>query len=157
MYYSVFYKDTISDGPGFRVSLYISGCRNHCKGCHNPETWDFNFGKPFTKDTWEEIFEAVSKPYIKGLTIAGGEPFEEENQKELLPFLCEFNRRFSPKEKDIWAYTGYEFKDLIDVKPDKSKNKKYVENVTICLLGLIDVLVAGPFILEQRDITDANR
>ena len=157
MNYSVIYKDTISDGPGFRVSLYISGCRNHCKGCHNPETWDFNFGKPFTKDTWEEIFDAVSKPYIKGLTIAGGEPFEEENQKELLPFLCEFSRRFSPKEKDIWVYTGYEFKDLIDVEPDKSKNKKYIENVTICLLGLIDVLVAGPFILEQRDISDANR
>lgn len=146
MNYLTIYKDSISDGPGFRVSLYISGCRNHCPGCHNPESWDFKAGKKFDNSIIKEILGFCTKNYIKGLTIAGGEPFEEENQKELLLLVKAFKEQLP--EKDIWCYTGYEFEDL--------KTKKRTE-YTDTLLSYIDVLVVGPFILSERDISDDNR
>ena len=146
MNYLTIYKDSIADGPGFRVSLYVSGCRNHCPGCHNPESWNFAAGKEFTNQVLIEILSFGKENYIKGLTIAGGEPFEEENQKELLSLVKTFKEQFP--DKDIWCYTGYEFIDL--------KTKKHTE-YTDKLLSYIDVLVVGPFILAERDISDANR
>jgi len=82
MHYGIIKKIDIADGLGVRVSLFVSGCRNHCKGCHNQITWDFNFGKPFTSETEEEILEALKPSHIAGLTVLGGEPFEEENQEK---------------------------------------------------------------------------
>jgi anaerobic ribonucleoside-triphosphate reductase activating protein len=153
MYYGTIKKIDIADGPGVRVCLYVSGCRNHCKGCHNSETWNFNFGKEFTDDTIKKILEALKPDYIEGLTICGGEPFEPENQIEIWK-LIKVVRETYPN-KTIWAYTGYGWKDLI-----LGGQKFCIENkvaITNAILRNIDVLVVGPFILEQRDITDNNR
>ena len=149
MKYLTIYKDSISDGTGFRVSLYVSGCRNHCPGCHNPESWSFEAGKEFTDKEVNEILDLCSSSFIAGLTLAGGEPFEEENQKVLVNLVEKFKTRFP--EKTIWAFTGYEFKDL------RPGGKKYCEDITSKILGFIDVLIVGPFVLAERDITDANR
>jgi len=148
MKYLAIYRDSISDGPGVRVSLYVSGCRNHCTGCHNPESWSFEHGTDFTNDTIEEVLNLCKNDFIQGLTIAGGEPMEPENQRGLLPLLKEFKKQFP--NKNIWCYTGYELSDLLLC------GKKRVL-VTDELLSYIDVLVVGPFILSQRDISDDNR
>ncbi len=133
-------------GLGVRVSLFVSGCRNHCKGCQNPETWDFNFGKQFTPETEKEILDALAPECIEGLTILGGEPFEEENQRVLTPFLEKVRATYP--EKDIWCYTGYIYeKDL-----QSSDGKKRCE-VTGRMLACIDVLVDGPFIEDLLDLT----
>lgn len=105
MYYGQLIKDCTSDGPGVRISLYVSGCRNHCKGCHNLQSQDFKFGNLFGEDVIKEILKEISKPYIRGLTLCGGDPMEKENRTELLPFLKIIKEQFP--EKDIWCYTGY--------------------------------------------------
>ncbi len=133
MNYAGIKKVDIANGPGVRVSLFVSGCRNHCRGCFNPETWDFNYGKPFTKETEDEIIQALRPSWIQGLSILGGEPTEIENEKVLIPFL-ERVRKELP-EKDIWLYSGYTWEML---KPEK-------------ILRLVDVLVDGPFLLEKKD------
>ena len=148
MYYGKIYDISIVDGPGVRVSLYVSGCRNHCKGCHNPEAQDFKFGKLFTETEKRRIFKDLDHGYIKGFTLCGGEPFEEENQRELLPLVREIKETFP--DKDIWCWTGYEYEDLL------KNGKKHCE-VTDQLLYYINTLVTGPFILSQRDISDNNR
>jgi anaerobic ribonucleoside-triphosphate reductase activating protein len=146
MYYGTIKKTDVANGEGVRVSLFVSGCRNHCKGCFNHETWDFQFGKPFTSDTQQEIIEALSPAYITGLTVLGGEPMEEENQRELLPFLRLVRKTFP--EKTIWLYTGYVYDT--DIQPaDGRKHGQHTGE----LLSYIDVLVDGPFIEEQKDIT----
>ena len=117
MNYLTIYKDSISDGPGFRVSLYVSGCRNHCPGCHNPESWDFKAGKLFNNSTIEEIIGFCKENYIKGLTLAGGEPFEEENQISLLPFI---------KDADE-EYEQYEAENSYDLYADFT-NRREIEN-----------------------------
>ena len=99
----------IANGEGVRVSLFVSGCTHHCKNCFNKETWDFNFGEPFTQETEDKILEYLSPDYINGLSLLGGEPFEPTNQKVLLPFLKRVKEKF-PK-KSIWCYTGYLFDD----------------------------------------------
>ena len=132
MYYSVIKKCDIANGPGVRVSLFVSGCRNHCKGCFQPETWDFNFGQPFTRETENEIVEALRPAWIQGLTILGGDPMEPENREVLLPFLKRL--RTELPDKDIWLYTGYLWED--------------VSNEPI--LNLVDVLVDGPYIEEEK-------
>jgi len=135
----------IADGTGVRVSLFVSGCRNHCKGCFNADTWDFAYGSPFTQQTEEYILSLLEPAFISGLTVLGGEPFEEENQRVLCPFLERVKQRFP--EKTIWCYTGYIWdKDLAP-----SDGRKHTE-VTDRMLSLIDVLVDGPFILEQKDL-----
>ena len=106
----------IADGPGVRVSLFVSGCRHHCKGCFNKETWDFGYGKPYTKETEDEIIRLLAPSYIQGLTLLGGEPFEPENQEELAGLLKRVRETYP--DKDIWCYTGY----LYDV--DLSKGGK---------------------------------
>lgn len=133
MNYAGIKKVDIANGPGVRVSLFVSGCRNHCRGCFNPETWDFNYGDPFTKETEDEIITALRPSWIQGLSILGGEPTEEENEKVVIPFL-ERVRRELP-EKDIWLYSGYTWEMLQSEE----------------ILTLVDVLVDGPFLLEQKD------
>ena len=146
MNYGAIKKFDIAGGLGVRVSLFVSGCRNCCEGCHNRETWDFSFGRPFTAETEREILEALAPNYIAGLSVLGGEPFEEENQRALAPFL-ESVRAAYP-QKDIWCYTGYVYeKDLL--APDGRKRC----DATDRLLACIDVLVDGPYIASLRDIS----
>lgn len=134
----------VADGEGVRVSLFVSGCRNCCKGCFQPQTWDFNFGKEFTSKTEEEIIEALKPNYIKGFSLLGGEPFEEENQQILAPFLEKLKKIYP--QKDIWCWTGYILeKDL------QKGGRKYTE-FTDRMLACIDILVDGPFILEQKNL-----
>ena len=135
----------IADGPGVRVSLFVSGCRHHCKGCFNKETWDFGYGKPYTKETEDEIIRLLAPSYIQGLTLLGGEPFEPENQEELAGLLKRVRETYP--DKDIWCYTGY----LYDV--DLSKGGKVYTEVTEEMLSYIDVLVDGPFVTELHDIS----
>ncbi|HBB43204.1 MAG TPA: anaerobic ribonucleoside-triphosphate reductase activating protein [Treponema sp.] len=146
MYYGEIKKTDIADGDGVRVSLFVSGCRIHCPGCFNEKTWDFLFGKPFTSETENEIIEALEKEYISGLTVLGGEPFEKENQKVLAPFLQRVRRLFP--HKTIWCYTGYVYdRDLLP--EDGARHCEYTADMLSC----IDVLVDGPFILAQKDIS----
>ncbi|MGN0341416.1 MAG: anaerobic ribonucleoside-triphosphate reductase activating protein [Roseburia sp.] len=145
MYYSAIKYNDIANGIGVRTVLFVSGCRNHCRGCFQPETWNFCNGNPFTKDTEDEIISSLDSEYIKGLTLLGGDPFEPENQQALLPFIKRV-RRECPS-KDIWAYTGYVLeRDLVP------GGKCYTED-TQELLSNIDILVDGPYIEEQHDIT----
>lgn len=133
MNYAEIKKVDIANGPGVRVSLFVSGCRNHCKGCFNPETWDFDYGRPFTRATEDEIIEALRPSWIQGLSILGGEPTEEENAAVLIPFLKRV--RAALPDKDIWLYSGHTYEALRDKE----------------ILTLADVLVDGPFLLEQKD------
>ena len=135
-----------ADGEGVRVSLFVSGCRNHCKGCFNEATWDFDYGEEFTPIQENEIIEACKKSFISGLTILGGEPFEEENQKALLPFIERFKQECP--DKNLWMYTGY----VLDNDLQEGQ-RKFLPNVTNKILEQVDVLIDGPFILEQKDLT----
>ncbi|MDP0488700.1 MAG: anaerobic ribonucleoside-triphosphate reductase activating protein [Fusobacterium sp. JB019] len=145
MYYGNIKKIDIANGEGVRVSLFVSGCRNCCKNCFNPETWNFKYGQEFNLDTENEILNLLEQKHIKGLTVLGGEPFEPENQKDLLPFIKKVNHKFP--HKDLWFFTGYIYDQ--DLVPN---GKKYCE-VTDELLSYIDVLVDGPFIEEEKDIS----
>lgn len=134
----------IANGEGIRVSLFVSGCTHHCKGCFNSETWDFNAGKEFTTKTEEELIMLLSRAYIKGLTLLGGEPFEPQNQRCLVPFLKKVKEKFP--DKNIWCYTGYTYEsDLL--APSRARCE-----VTDEMLSMIDILVDGEFIQEQKDI-----
>lgn len=135
----------IADGPGVRVSLFVSGCRHHCRGCFNAETWDFNFGMPYTKETEDRIISLLAPDYIQGLTLLGGEPFEPENQQELVKLLRRVKREYP--DKDIWSYSGY----LYD--SDLKEGGRAHTDVTDEMLSYLDVLVDGPFIEAQKDIT----
>jgi len=135
----------VANGPGVRVSLFVSGCRNHCKNCFNPETWDFAFGKPFTKETEEEIIKGMAHDYIKGFSLLGGDPFEPENAEALAPFM-ERLRSLYPK-KTFWCYTGYDFE--ADLLSGKKGNVETVLRILKCL----DVLVDGRFVEELKDLT----
>lgn len=144
MNYSAIKYCDIANGVGVRTVLFVSGCRNHCKECFQPETWDFANGEPFTKEVEEEIIESLQPEYIKGLTLLGGDPFEPENQKALLPFISRIKKELPGK--DIWAYTGYVAdRDLVP------GGKCYTED-TKGLLAQIDILVDGPYIAEQHSI-----
>lgn len=134
----------IADGPGVRVSLFVSGCRHHCKGCFNPETWDFDYGQPFTGETEQQILDGLQPGYISGLTLLGGEPFEPENQRALIGLLRKVHATYP--EKTIWCYTGY----LYDV--DLVPGGKVFTEVTEELLSYLDVLVDGEFVEALKDI-----
>lgn len=123
----------IANGSGVRVSLFVSGCRNHCTDCFQPETWDFGYGKPFTKETEEEIIKALRPDWIQGLSLLGGDPMEPENQEALIPFLRKVREELP--EKDVWLYTGYHL-ESVSGSP---------------LLPLVDVVVDGPFIEAEKD------
>ena len=120
----------IANGPGVRVSLFVSGCTHHCKDCFNAEAWDFNYGEPFTDEVMEELLRLLAPDYVRGITYLGGEPFDPRNQEGLL-LLSRKIREHLP-EKSIWAFTGY---------------------VTDELLSALDVLVDGPFIAAQKNLS----
>lgn len=145
MNYGTIKKYDIANGEGVRVSLFVSGCTHHCKNCFNEEAWDFGYGKPFTADTEQEIMDALSADYINGLTLLGGEPFEPENQKVLLPFLRRVRERFP--EKDIWCYTGYSLER--ELLADSRARCECTDE----MLSFIDVLVDGRFVEELKDIS----
>lgn len=155
MNYLNIYSSTIADGPGVRVSIYVSGCHFHCKGCHNPESWNFEAGQEFTDETLEQLMNYCNHDYIKGLSILGGEPLSEANRSIVANIVYEFTYRFP--EKDLWIWTGYEYHDLLDEMKAKSTNpfkKAFYELFTI--LDSVDVLVTGQFLIDQRDITKDN-
>jgi len=145
MNYSAIRTCDVANGPGVRVSLFVSGCRHRCKGCFNPDTWDFAAGEPWTDAEQEKVLSACEPVWIQGLSLLGGEPFEPVNQRGLVPLLREFRERF-PK-KDVWAWTGcvYE-RELLKESPWRCE-------VTDEMLSLIDTLVDGPFIEAQKNIT----
>ncbi len=162
MNYGRINKTDIANGPGVRVSLFVSGCTHHCKGCFNPETWDFAYGQPFDEKAQEEVLEALSPSYITGLTLLGGEPMEPGSQRALLPFL-ERVREAYPK-KTIWCYTGYLFDwDLLEAawSPEMALEGCVTERrshrarceATDALLSLVDVVVDGEFMIEKKDIS----
>ena len=135
----------IANGTGCRTVLFVSGCRNACKGCCQPQTWDFGYGEPFDEKVQEEVLKSLEPDYITGITVLGGEPFEPENQKELVPFMRKVVARYP--NKNVWAFTGYIYdKDLV------AGGRRHTED-TDELLSMIDVLVDGPFQEEKKDIT----
>lgn len=143
MYYGKIKNCDIANGIGVRVTLFVSGCTHHCKGCFNTETWNFKYGQPFTIETENQILDMLAPSYINGLTLLGGEPFEPENQKVLLPFLYKVKKKYP--NKDIWAYTGYTFEQL-------TSKENPIYDTTKQLLKLINVLVDGEFKEEYKDI-----
>lgn len=145
MYYGTIKKRDIANGIGVRVSLFVSGCTRHCKNCFNPETWSFTYGKLFTSETEAEILAALAPDFINGLTVLGGEPFEPENQRALLPFLRRVRQAYPGK--DIWCYTG------CTLETDLAPGGSHFCEATDSLLGLIDVLVDGAFVESLKDIT----
>ena len=144
MYYAKIKRYDVSNGPGVRVSLYVSGCRNHCKNCFNPETWDFCYGEEFTADTQNSIIDGLKPDYIKGFTLLGGDPFEPENAEALAPFLERLRKKF-PK-KSFWCFTGY------DYEADLLTGKKGDIDTVMRILKCIDVLVDGKFVEELKDL-----
>ena len=146
MHFGNIKKNDIANGEGVRVSLFVSGCRNRCKNCFNPETWNFNYGAQFTKEVEDEIISALKPSWINGLTILGGEPFEVENQRDLINFI----RRVKTEvpDKNIWMYSGYLFdSDIHD------KNGKVHCEVSEEILANIDILVDGKFVEELKNLS----
>lgn len=145
MNYGEIKKCDVANGIGVRVSLFVSGCTHHCKGCFNEETWSFDFGEPFTEEVEERILKLLEPSYISGLTVLGGEPLEYVNQSVLAPFLKKVKERY-PK-KTIWCYSGYVYEK--DILKHMLPKWKYTKDI----LNTIDVLVDGPFIEEEKDIS----
>lgn len=144
MYYGNIKMYDIADGEGCRVTLFVSGCTNCCKECFQRETWDFHYGKPYTKETEDYLIECLKDENIQGLTLLGGEPFEPENQKELIHLLRRVRKELP--HKDIWSYTGFVLdRDLLEGQ------RKHTD-VTYEMLSYIDVLVDGPFIAEKKNL-----
>jgi len=145
MHYGEIKNCDIANGEGVRVSLFVSGCTNHCENCFQPQTWDFCYGNPFTAETEEYLLSLLAPDYINGLTLLGGEPFEPENQRALLPFLRRVREQF-PK-KTIWAFSGFTLEEM-------RREGSYVRcEVTDDLLALVDVLVDGRFVQALYDIS----
>lgn len=145
MHYGEIKKTDIANGEGVRVSLFVSGCTHHCAGCFNSETWDFSYGKEFTRETEDELLELLNPSYIAGLSLLGGEPMEPENQQALLPFLRRVKEKY-PK-KTIWCYTGYLF------DRELQGTGRAVCKATEEMLSLIDILVDGEFVQEKKNIS----
>lgn len=139
MKYAKIKKTDVANGPGVRVSIFVSGCHHHCEGCFNSEAWDFNYGNDFTEDTIQEIIEAMNHDYITGLSLLGGEPFELINQKGLLPLLKKVKEVYP--EKTIWTYSGFLYDELKEMDYPETKE----------ILSLIDVLVDGKFVESLKD------
>lgn len=143
MHYCKIKTDDIANGPGVRVSLYVSGCPHRCKGCFNSEIWDYNAGKPFTEKEVQKIIDSLKPEYISGLSLLGGEPLAEQNRKEVA-FLVQKVKELFP-DKTIWCWTGFLYEDLLSEKV-KDKNLSY-------LLDTLNVLIDGPFIESQKDLS----
>jgi len=144
MYYAELKTHDIANGPGVRVSLFVSGCSHRCPGCFNSAAWDYSYGQPFTQETVETILKALSPQYIRGLTLLGGEPFDPKNQEAVVRLLRAVKDRFP--EKSIWAFTGYLLdRDLLSGRVgDPDTVREY--------LSYLDVLVDGPFIESRKDL-----
>ncbi len=135
----------VANGPGVRMSLFVSGCTHYCKGCFNKEAWDFNYGEPFTQKEIDYIIDYVSSPYVSGLTILGGEPMEHVNQQGILRLLRQFREKCP--DKSVWCFTGYDFeKDVVARMMEEYDETKE-------LLSYIDVMVDGKFVEELKDLS----
>ena len=145
MNYAQIKNNDIANGPGIRVSLFVSGCTHRCPGCFNEEAWDFAFGKPFTQETIDEILAMMAPDRIRGLTLLGGEPFEPQNQGPVLELLRAIKSKYP--HKSIWAFSGYLFdKDILSGRlGDRETTMEY--------LGYLDVLVDGPFVMAKKDLS----
>ena len=145
MHYGNIKNYDIADGEGVRVTLFCSGCTNRCEGCFQPETWDFCYGKEYTKETEDQLIQMLTNPNIQGLTLLGGDPFEPSNQRTLITLLRRVKQELPAK--DVWAYTGFVYEqDLLEGQ------RKHTE-VTDEMLSYIDVLVDGPFVIDEKDIS----
>ena len=145
MHYGEIKNCDIANGEGVRVTLFVSGCTNHCKNCFQPQTWDFEYGKPFTAETEESILSLLKPDYISGLTLLGGEPFEPSNQRCLVPFLRRVRALYP--QKNIWSFTGFTYEEL------KTEGSHPRCEVTDEMLSMLDVLVDGRFVEELKDIS----
>lgn len=144
MNYATIKPFDVANGPGVRVSLFVSGCTHRCKGCFNEEAWDFSYGEEFTDSSLQRILEALKPSYIKGFSLLGGEPFEPRNQKVLADVLEKIKEAYP--EKDIWCYTGYTYeKDLLS-------GRLCDKNITEKMLRNIDILVDGKFVEELKNL-----
>ena len=132
-------KNDMLNGEGLRVVLWVSGCEHHCKGCQNPETWDFESGIPFDDDAKAELFEDCNHDYISGITFSGGDPLAIYNRDDVFEIMKEFKEKFP--DKNIWCYTGYTIDELFKTGIDPEK------------LKMVDVLVDGPYVEELRDVS----
>lgn len=146
MYYGAVKNCDIANGTGVRVSLFVSGCTNRCKGCFQPETWDFQYGREFTAETEESILKALEPFFIEGLSVLGGDPMEPQNQRALLPFLRRVKEQYP--DKTIWLYSGFRYDDELLIEGSHPRCE-----VTDELLQLVDVLVDGRFVEEQKNIS----
>ena len=145
MYYGEIKNCDIANGIGVRVTLFVSGCTNRCENCFQPQTWDFCYGEPFTAETEELLLDLLKPAYIQGLTLLGGDPFEPENQRALLPFLKRVKQTYP--NKNIWAFSGFTWEELHD------PSAYPCTEVTEEMLSLVDVLVDGRFIEAQKNIS----
>lgn len=146
MYYGEIKNCDIANGEGIRVTLFVSGCTNHCENCFQPQTWAFDYGQPFTRETEDKLIEMLRPAYVNGLTLLGGEPFEPDNQRALLPFLRRV--RSELPEKTVWAFSGFTLDRelLCDGSYPRCE-------VTDDLLALVDVLVDGRYVEHLHDIS----
>jgi anaerobic ribonucleoside-triphosphate reductase activating protein len=144
MNYSEIKYCDIANGEGVRTTLFVSGCSHHCPGCFNAETWDFDAGEPYTPEVQDKIIESLAPHYIAGLTLLGGEPMEPSNQEGLVDLVEEVKRVYP--DKTIWCFTGDMYEDLLE---GGSRHTPYTDRLLAC----IDILVDGPFIEDQKDIT----
>lgn len=145
MYYSELKSCDIANGPGVRVVLFVSGCRHHCPGCFQPQTWDFTYGQPFTEQTVQNILNLMEPDYIAGLTLLGGEPMEPENQPVLLELVKQVRARYP--QKTIWCFTGYTY------ETDLLAGRLGDPEITRDFLAHLDVLVDGEFIQEKKNLS----
>lgn len=145
MNYATIKPRDIANGPGVRVSLFVSGCTHHCKGCFNQEAWDFDFGQPFTQEVIDRILADLSPSFVKGLTLLGGEPFDPRNQGAIVELLRQVKAKYP--QKSIWAFSGYLFdRDILPGKlGDPAITREY--------LSYLDVLVDGPFVEAKKNLT----
>lgn len=144
MNYATIKPRDIANGPGVRVCLFVSGCTHHCKNCFNQEAWDFDYGEPFTQETIDHIIDLMRPSFVKGITLLGGEPFEPENQPELVKLLRQIKRELPGKS--IWAFSGYLFDK--DILAGRLGNPA----ITREFVSYLDVLVDGPFIEEKKNL-----
>ena len=145
MHYGTVKDCDIANGDGVRVSLFVSGCTNHCKNCFQPQTWDFEYGQPFDDETEARILDLLSPPYVAGLSLLGGEPFEPSNQRVLTPFLRRVREAYP--SKNVWCYSGFTLEEL------RTEGAYPRCEVTDEMLSLLDVLVDGRFVEELKDIS----
>ena len=144
MNYAQIKNNDIANGPGIRVSLFVSGCTHRCPGCFNEEAWDFSYGDPFTQETIDRILEMLAPDRIRGLTLLGGEPFEPQNQRAIVELLRQIKSKYP--NKSIWAFSGYLFDR--DILAGRLGDRE----ITMEYLRYLDVLVDGPFVMAKKDL-----